>query len=462
MSTLIPDTFIPFLGALSFEAESPNVPPIATLWPDTPGRDARDHKVIYKAVSLYSHETVAVTIDGFRQKLLHVLRDAKHVATTQIADAILGCVVKAAATGRQRAAFLEDLLASFATAEVSHFFVVPADAIAEPIRFEGYTLGPIDFSVLASRSRRAQSDFAELYRDQIVGRFTLQSPEFRHTIINFVDPMAKLGLVTNKRWRDLLLNYFTHVSRQHLEFMWSHLDRTQVLAAAFGAELLDVQNFRNEIGKFGHQITIYLEFCHAKTGYVVPELRSLFLHLPGSDSEASRRYLSHRDLYHLPEVGDSELGRTLIACGGFCQQAIRFLELGRPEDAALYATICLEYLFSEKKSTAEAVCTRAAVVTHRRLAVSFEKAEKELRKLYDARSAFVHSGAAIGPAQAERLIDYARETLRNMLLLHLKTENRTQGFLKKFVRDLDFIVAGFEAGKTFDESFLTERGITKS
>ena len=161
-------------------------------------------------------------------------------------------------------------------------------------------------------------------------------------------------------------------------------------------------------------------------------------------------------------MGDSELGRTLYTCAGFCQQATRFLESGRNDDAALYATICLEHLFSEKQSTSEAVCTRAAVLTHKRLVGNFTEAEKELRKLYDARSAFVHSGTSITAVQAERLIAYARETLRSMLVLHLKPENRAPGFLKKWVKDLDFIVSGFEANRTFEDSFLAENGIFRS
>ena len=57
---------------------------------------------------------------------------------------------------------------------------------------------------------------------------------------------------------------------------------------------------------------------------------------------------------------------------------------------------------------------------------------------------------------------YARETLRSMLVLHLKPENRAPGFLKKWVKDLDFIVSGFEANRTFEDSFLAENGIFRS
>lgn len=462
MSRLIPPSFEPFLHSLSFQPPTREARGIAYLWGDGQAKTEYGDSFLKKGVALYQAEPTEVTAAGFRKKLLHILRDAKHVASEAVVDAILGCAIKAASSGQERAAFLEDLLQRFAPAEASHFFVLPTSATTEPMTVDGYTLGAVNLPVLISRSNRAQSNFAQLYGRQLEGRFTLQSPEFRHVVIDLLKPSSELGLLNNKAWRDLLLNYFERISRQHFEFMWTHLNRTQVLASPFGANLLDVHNLRSELGKFAHRITIYLAFSRAGAGYVVPEEGSITINQPGPDSEAYTRFVDHRATYRLSDVGDSELGRTLFECSGFCQQANRFLESGRADDAALYATICLEHLFSEKQSTAEAVCTRTAALTHLRMADSFKEAEKELRKLYDARSAFVHSGESVTPAQAERLIAYARETLRSLLVLHFNIENRSQGFLEKWVKELDFIVAGFEAGRSFEGSLLADCGIFRS
>jgi len=108
------------------------------------------------------------------------------------------------------------------------------------------------------------------------------------------------------------------------------------------------------------------------------------------------------------------------------------------------------------------VCTRTAVVTYLRLASSFKDAEKELRKLYDARSAFVHSGASVTPSQAERLIAYAREILRAMLVLHFKPENRTPGFISQWVKDLDFVATGLKPAEPSMAPFSRGIGIFKS
>ena len=459
MNTRLPESFHPFFDSLTFTPPSSDAHPVAILRKDTPSVMADGREFISNRISLYQHEATQVSIVGFRQKLLHILREAKHVATESVADAILGCVVKAASSGKDRATFLEDFLTGFRTVEVSHFYVLPNMACTEPLRIEGYTIGALNVPVLASRCNRAHSDFAQLYSSKLAGHVTLQSPEFRHVVLDFVKVHMERGRSSERVWLNLLLNYFERTSRLHFDFMWSHLERTQVLAAPFGAEILDVQNLRVEIGEFAQRVTIYLGFSREEIGYVVPEGGALTLNQPGPDSEAFKRFTDHRASYRVSEIGDSELGRTLFACAGFCQEAIRFLRSDRPDDAALYATICLEHLFSEKQSTADAVCSRAAVLTHPRLADDFAHAEKEMRKLYDARSAFVHSGQSITPTQAERLIAYARETLRSMLVLHLKPENRCAGFLEKWVRDLDFIVAGIAAGKTIDPASLAECGI---
>jgi len=459
MNNKLPEAFIAFLDSLTFKAEN-EYAQVTELWAERPSVKASGERFFKPAVRLHQKSPTQMSLTGFRQKILQLLREANHVASEPVADAVLGCIIGAASTGAERAKCLEDALARFHKAEVSHYFVLPNSAIAKPVNFEGYRLGEIDLAVLTSRSNRARSDFAQLYGQELKGRFTLQSPCFRHVVIDFLKLGYDSGLFAESQvWRGLLLNYFERISRQHFEYMWDHLERTQVLCAPFGADFLDVQNIKGDLGKFANRITIYLECSRVPGGYVVPEVGGVTLNQPGPDSESFSRYLAHCKMYHLAEIGDSELGRASLVCANFCQQAKRFLENQRPDDAALYATICLENLFSEKNATSEAICTRTAALAFLRLAPNFSEAERELRKLYDARSSFVHSGKSIHPSQAERLVAYARETLRSLLVLHLTPANRNSGFLIKWIKNLDFIIAGMEAGRTFEPAFLAENGI---
>lgn len=460
MSASLPPVFEPFLGSLTFTPPSSDARAICKVSEARPSKTADGREFTKPAVAIFQSESTELTITGFRQKLIRLLRESDHVANEPIVDSILACVVAAAVSGSKRFSFLNEILGRFERVDVSHFFVLPNTALTESIRIEGYEVGAISLGVLTSRSNRAGSDYARLYGEMLSGRVCLQSPEFRHVVIDFLKPGHARNLFASEVWREQLLIYFEKVSRQHFDYMWKDLDRTQTLAMPFGANILDADNFRNTLGMFAQRITVYLGFSHNKGGYVVPEGGAVTLNQPGSNSEPFDKFMAHRAKYRINEVGDSELGRTLLACGRLSSEATRFLEGGRPDDAALYATICLEHVFSEKSSAVQAVCTRTAAVTHVRLSMSFSEAEKELTKLYDARSRFVHSGAAVSPLQAERLIVYAREAIRSLLSLHLNVENRTTGFLARWIKDLDWIVAGLRADKVIEPAVLVANGIT--
>jgi hypothetical protein len=455
---ILPEPFIQFLDTLSLESDAGGSEAVEIIRQKNL-RFADGRVGVSPAVMLLQDKGTAISIDGFRKKIQQVLRKESHVANDAIADAILGISVGATGDGRGRYAFLNDVLTRFRAATVSHFFILPHVAISSAAAFNGYSLGSLNLEVLSSRCNRAMSDYAMLCGKDLSNRVTLQSPEFKHIVIDFLKPGNDSGLLEQKSWRDLLLNYFEQVSRAHYEFMWSDLNRTQVLAAPFGHQFLDVQNIRSTLGAFANKVTIYLEFSKLRAGYVVPEEGSIILNQPGSESEAFRDFQKHCLDFRLSEIGSSELGELAVTCSGFCQQAIRFLESGRTDDAALYATICLEHLFSEKKSTADAVCSRVAAVTFLRTTNDFAESQRELKRLYDARSAFVHSGKSVTAEQASRLIDYARETIRSLLVLHLKVGNRGPGFLERWNRELEFIAVGILAGKSFEPDFLAEQGV---
>jgi hypothetical protein len=461
MSAQFPDTFIPFLDSLHFAPPAQGAIPVALIVPPDSTNNA-GRQSLEQRFELYQTERSEITVSSFIKKLSRVLEQFGHVTSEAIATAILGCVVKAETSGQARLDFLENALTRFVQAELSHFIITPIEAdVSKSLSVEGYTIGALNMPVLKSRCSRAQSDYAMHYEKRLEGRVTLHSPEFRRTILDLLPVHLDKSRFKDKSWSQLLLNYFEQVSRNHLELMWAHLDRTQLLSYPFGAEVINPHSLRSDIGQFSEKVSIYLNFSKTGAGYVVPESAALVLNQPGADSEAYRRYKTHQYDYRTAEVGDSELGRTIVVCSRFIHQAKTFLATGRPEEALLYATICLEHLFSEKQAISESVSARTAALTYLRVGKTLNDAKKEVRSLYTARSQFVHSGQPVTSAQAERLIEYAREVIRSLLVLHLKIENRNEGFLVKWIKNLGVIVSADEAGITIDPAFLAENGIFK-
>ena len=261
-----------------------------------------------------------------------------------------------------------------------------------------------------------------------------------------------------------MLSYFGLVAHQHTEAMWLHLAEVQVLARPFSANIVEVSDLRNSfVGQLAQQVTIYVGITERPaSGYVVPTGGgvTVVLNQIDADSECVSRFHEHIARYRLDEHGDSALARTAKACAGFCQEAMRRIEAGNNNEAALYATIALEHLFSAKQNTAATVASRTAALTQLRMGqAGFSETEDEVKKLYDARSRFVHSGASCTAEDAARLIDYARESTRSLLVLHLNPANRHSEFLDQWVKNLDLVVASCRAGKTFDNEFLANCGI---
>ena len=448
-----------FLGSLTFEKPNPDSKALVRL------RGAIDKKDVFGQQSknpptdLFQREITKMGLAGLRNIILNALRSADHAASDDIANSILGIAVKSVSSGSQRAAFLSEILNSFRAVETSHFYITPHPLDLGAINMEGFTMSALNIPVLRSRCARAKSNYAQLYSDRHGGLMTLQSPDYSRVVIDVLTPSFETEIMSTSAGRDIILNYFDRIAASHFESMWNELDRIQTLGAPFRANILDVENLRNTYDGMAKRVTIYLGVNGKDIGYVVPVDGCLVMNQPGPDSEAYRRFCAHRETYKLSEVGDSELGRVLFAVGGFCQQAVRLFESGRLNDAALYATICLEQLFSEKTSTSKAVASRTACVTHLRLAASYKAAVEEMAKLYDARSKFVHTGKSVTFEQAERLIEYAREVIRSLLVLHLREDNRKEGFLDTWRKDIDFVSAGFDADRAFENSFLADVGI---
>lgn len=60
---------------------------------------------------------------------------------------------------------------------------------------------------------------------------------------------------------------------------------------------------------------------------------------------------------------------------------------------------------------------------------------------------------------ATRFFEYARETQRAMVVLLTSEENRQFGFRDKWIKKINFISAGLDAGNYFENKFLAEGGI---
>ena len=97
------------------------------------------------------------------------------------------------------------------------------------------------------------------------------------------------------------------------------------------------------------------------------------------------------------------------------QQALENLQKGRTDDAILYGCICLEILLGddEVEGKSRRLATRASVLTMKERNVAQVSAYQEIKRLYNCRSEFVHSGQSVRFSDAQRIIEVTEKVLRS-------------------------------------------------
>jgi hypothetical protein len=458
-----PKCFEEFLESLSFSSSESSKEYLIELWNKIDRTQPSGIGDTLGAARLYQLDRCELSLESFRQAVTDSLKKANHVANDLLADALLGCVVHAHKTGANRLACLESALRSIQDADVSHYFLLPQPCPDDPIEFDGYRFGELNLEVFGYRCSKAGSNYFELYGDSHKGSYALQSPIFRHSVVDF-SIFGIQQILSDYRFRDLMLHYFERVATIHRSLMWDDLSGRQLLAIPFNQQALDVSEYREAfLHHASGQISIYWSTMRDnKAGYVVPTVERKTY--SGINSKSLERFIQHRTQYAHMDIldsvtGNSELGRAIRDCARFCGEGQSFLALGRTDDAALYAIICLEQLFSDKSNTTDALAKRTAALTHLRMNTSFDDALRELKRLYKARSEFVHSGKSVSHVHADRLCSYANEALRSLIVLHKIPENRQSFFLDRWLTQLDAVVGAFKAGWDISNLRLAEVGI---
>jgi hypothetical protein len=357
--TEISPHFSDFLESLSFEKSGSDAPAIIDI-SEKKCIENNGVEYIEPRIQIFCKAKEGPSIAGIHKKLEAILNEKKHACSSKVIDALLAIIVASKTSGPDRLQLLNKCIDSICETEVSHFLVLPVMSNGNSVEFSGYFLGSLQENVLNSRCRRSGSDFYNRYQNRLKDRVALRSPEFKVNVINFAEKSISYGYDNSKKWRSLVLNYFEIIARIHLEDMWAHLTETQICHSPFEKHIIDPFNFKNELVKFSETITVYL---FKEYGYIVPEFKVPTFNQISSKDEATLRFIEHLKKYRINEICETELGRDIKVCARFCDESQRYLKAGRDNDAALYAMISLEYLFSEKTETVGAVSKRCAMLT---------------------------------------------------------------------------------------------------
>ena len=433
-----------FLESLTFISDKDHEKPIRTVfdvWKDSENKDDVEQKLL----NLYQESLTDLSINGYEKELSLILEEADHPVTDSILTAITALVIKFNTTQYKRIDILEAMLSAIVEVDLQGYFVGSCRVRDYEAEVFSIKIGPIALNRLQSRCHRAKSDFYERHEEKLRDRLTLEFPEKKTKCINLQKLLKDIH--RDSTFLKFYENYFEKVAQAVIGQCWEDFTNAQLFAYPFGKEVISPSEFQGMTTEYGSQhIYIFLDFNNKGNGFVggygpIPLLEKTDF------PNAIKEYEKFCKETRTAEVRKSALNGKLYTYCTLHKESMILNGTGRYSDAAIYACIALEFLFTEKKDTSEAVCTRTAALTHKGLGLSFPDAHKELLQLYGIRSAFVHQGKKIHKQDAARLIEYSREVIAVLLRYSLEIKADQADFWEKWLKEIDYTVAGYRAGK---------------
>ena len=433
-----------FLESLTFISSKEQEKPLKIafeVWQDSENKNDVEQKTLH----LYQESPTELTINGYEKELLLILEEAEHPVTDSILTAITALVLKFTTVNHKRIDILEAMLSAIVEVDLQCYFVGPYRVRDYEVEIFSIKIGPISLNRLQSRCHRAKSDFYERHERELRERLTLEFPEKKTKCINLKKILKSIH--RDSTFIKCYENYFEKIAQTVINQCWDDFTNAQLYAYPFGKEVISPNVFHGMATEPGSQhIFIFLDFNNKGNGFVgsycsVPVLQKTDF------PKAIKEFEKFCKDIKTAEVRKSSLNGKLYTYCTLHKEAMILNSRGRFSDAAIYACIALEFLFTEKRDTSEAVCTRTAAVTHKGLSLSFAEANKELLRLYDMRSGFIHQGKNIHMRDAARLIEYSREVIASLLRYALEVKVDQDDIWEKRLKELDYTVAGHRAGK---------------
>jgi hypothetical protein len=155
---------------------------------------------------------------------------------------------------------------------------------------------------------------------------------------------------------------------------------------------------------------------------------------------------------------EKSIDRTIALFCNFLYSAHSHRLAARANEALLQFVIALDLLIGSEGRSSESVSAKAAVLVHRQFNKSFGDAKKLVRRLYDARSRYVHSGLSVSELDLVEAEKVATEVLWTLLATSGRNHyTDVAGWLKT----IGFISAALSADRSVEERDFESIGVPR-
>lgn len=416
-----------------------------------------------KMLHLWYNNSIQPGVTALTKKLTKWLSSIEVSTTPEIVSATLAVLAAKTAKGISLVTALKGLADCKRQADVTHFAPLRTQLPSSwltPFEWNGYTLGPLDLSKLEHRCQRAGAEIATPVREMLNGCPAIASPIFNHNVFDlrlyFQDAKTSenSALLSRLEW-----NWFDAVHHVHWNLMWADFEERRALIYALGYGLVEGDTYRKSPAIL--EITCYLKVrCESGSeGGVIFHGNIPEIVLP--DLPESRAAIASMDAQcDFASLTKSSLHGRIQTYAMTLNRGTRIGLEGHHSEAYVHFIIVLEQLFSTRGNISQQVPARTAALVHRQLKMSFTECCRKLQKEhYEARSNFVHGAIPVPVNLLELIHDVTQAVLRSLLWLAKREESRSSDFFDQWIKRLDWIIAGYEAGITPPDDVLDANGI---
>lgn len=373
---------------------------------------SKSSKAPKKHTLIYQVRSTRFVLRDFFEELGGLAGPGGHPLTEGALTALLAVCLNRESSGENRAGLLETFSRTLKPFTVYPYYIFDHEVGTKPVEVDGVYFGPVDLGRLKSRLNRTKIPGATDFAKRCEDHYALEFPEAEikiaslHDKTDARDELGPLGV--------LEFNYYANIANIVMEKAWERLAEFQSIAAVQGQEILRVNSFRETtLYKKPLSISIFIDHRTGKSGYFI-SLKADYgdSHLP-EDPEIFTAYQKFRDSEG--QMIEQSADYQTIAKGARAhQQALEYLQKGRTDDAILYGCICLEILLGDNEVEGKSfrLAERASVLTMKERNVAQISAFSEIKRLYNCRSEFVHTGQAVGFNDAQRMVEVTEKVLR--------------------------------------------------
>lgn len=403
-------------------------------------------------------------LPALTKKLQRWLQSQNLPASDEIVKIMLGMIAVRILDGVDLVSILKEARDTVRSADVIQIHMLPREVSSEwsgSLEWGGFRLGALDGSKLVYRCKKAKSVRFEALAREMDGVKSIQSPITKRSLMDWSDVCWRVRSSNIKRYGPTLLEYYHHYcSRIFAKTMWSDLEDAWLLPQALGLHQFDIRDFERMPG--GNTWTILSGLgpssAHSWIGTTANEDLIKLVDLERTGAAVTR--LANR--YRFGTLPNSSLFPLIRGVSRSLVRSTSHMIGGRVDESFLFLIIAIEQVFSEKKNTTQAVVSRTSLVTHLFLKLSYQETEKKVGRIYDVRSRLVHGGISVTTEDLLEANDLGEAVLKCLLRLANSAYAQDNNLHEAWLKRLDYLIAGIEAGKPPSDADLIENGIIDS